>query len=72
MAYDSNLTEALATVRDILKQIAKLNDRPSEKEHAFRIARTFFKWCVSQHLIDRSPMELLEPPGSGKSRERVL
>ncbi|MEQ1933832.1 MAG: site-specific integrase, partial [Fimbriimonadaceae bacterium] len=25
-----------------------------------------------QHLLDRSPMELLEPPANGKSRERVL
>lgn len=56
----------------ILKRLNQLNDRPSEKEHAFRIGRTFFKWCVAQHLIDRSPMERLATPANGKSRERVL
>lgn len=60
------------TPNTILKSLNRLNDRPSEKEHAFRIGRTFFKWCISQHLIDRSPMELLAPPANGKSRERVL
>lgn len=45
---------------------------PSEKEHAYRIGRTFFTWAFREHLIDRSPFERLEPPPQGKSRERTL
>lgn len=60
------------TPRQIIKQLNTLNDRPSEKEHAHRIGRTFFKWCVQQQLIDRSPMENLAPPPVGPSRDRVL
>lgn len=58
------------TPREILKTLKPLT--PSMKEHAFRIGRTFFTWCVHQHLIDRSPMEKMEPPPLGKARERVL
>lgn len=55
---------------EILKALKNLS--PSQKEHAFRVGRTFFTWCMRQHLIDRSPMERLEPPPLGKARERVL
>jgi integrase len=60
------------TSRQIIKQLDTLNGRPSEKEHAHRTGRTFFKWCMQQHLIDRSPMENLRAPPVGRSRERVL
>ena len=60
------------TPRQIVKQLNALNDRPSEKEHAYRMGRTFFKWCVQQHLIDRSPMENMASPPIGASRDRVL
>jgi len=60
------------TPRQLIKQLNALNDRPSEKEHAHRIGRTFFKWCVQQNLIDRSPMENMATPPIGPSRERVL
>lgn len=56
--------------KDILKKLKTL--KPSEKEHAFRIGRTFFRWCIGQHLLENSPMERLEKPKNGKSRERVL
>lgn len=56
--------------RDIIRQLAPLP--PSEKHHAFTTARAFFRWCVRQHLIDRSPMENMEVPTNGKPRERVL
>lgn len=45
---------------------------PSNKEHLYRVARTFFTWCYKAHLIDRSPMERLEKPPTGKSRDRSL
>jgi integrase len=60
------------TPRQIVKQLNTINDRPSEKEHAHRIGRTFFKWCAHQHLIERSPMENMAPPPVGASRDRVL
>lgn len=60
------------TPRQIVVQLNKLNDTPSEKEHAYRIGRTFFKWCETQHIIDRSPMDKMAKPPKGKSRERVL
>jgi integrase len=59
------------TSRQIVTNLNKLSNRPSEKEHATRIGRTFFRWCVQQHLIDRSPMENMAV-SVGKSRERVL
>jgi integrase len=60
------------TPREIVRNLNALNDRPSEKEHAARIGRTFFTWCVGQHIIDRSPMETIAKPPVGPSRERVL
>jgi integrase len=60
------------TPRQIVRQLNLLNNRPSEKEHAARIGRTFFKWCVGQHIIDRSPMETIPPAPTAKSRDRVL
>lgn len=60
------------TPRQLIKQLNGLNDRPGEKEHAHRIGRTFFTWCVQQHLIDRSPMEHMAKPPAGPSRDRVL
>lgn len=58
------------TSREILQRLKGL--KPSEKEHAFRHGRTFFRWCRGQHLIDVSPMERLDPPPAGKARERFL
>jgi integrase len=45
---------------------------PSQREHLHRIARTFFRWCVQQHLLDRSPLENMRPVPMGRSRSRVL
>lgn len=56
--------------REIVRRLNSL--KPSEKEHAHRIGRTFFRWCAGQHIIDRSPMETLARPAVGKARERVL
>ncbi len=43
-----------------------------ERHHAFAVGRAFFKFCVRQHFIDRSPMEDMEPPAGSPPRERVL
>ena len=37
---------------EIVERLNLLNGRPSEKEHAARIGRTFFAWCVAQQLIE--------------------
>jgi integrase len=58
--------------REIVTRLNRLNDRPGEKEHAYRIGRTFFEWCISQHLIERNPMQTIAKPPVGASRERVL
>ncbi|MEW8145798.1 MAG: tyrosine-type recombinase/integrase [Candidatus Thiodiazotropha endolucinida] len=60
------------TPHHILKELQKLNDKPTRKHYAFAVGRAFFKWCVRQHIIDRSPMEDLEPPKITAPRERVL
>lgn len=60
------------TPREIVRRLNALNGRPSEKEHAARVGRTFFTWCARQQLIDRSPMETVARPPVGKPRERVL
>jgi integrase len=56
--------------RQILRELDKLT--PSMKEHAFRATRTFFRWAVRQHLLDRSPIENTRSPPRGRSRTRVL
>lgn len=55
---------------DIIRRLTGL--KRSEKLHAFRTARTFFEWCISQHLIDTSPMARMQPPGRERVRDRVL
>jgi integrase len=56
--------------REIVRRLNPL--KPSEKEHAHRTGRTFFRWCVGQHILDRSPMETIARPPLGQPRERVL
>jgi site-specific recombinase XerD len=58
------------TPRMILSQLSKLS--PAEKRHAFATGRAFFRYCVSQHHIDRSPMTDMQPPASSVPRQRVL
>lgn len=60
------------TPRDIHKELAKLADTPGERHHAFTAGRAFFRWCVGQHLIERSPMEHVRVPHLGTPRERIL
>jgi len=44
---------------------------PSEAWHAFKDARTFFRWCVPRY-IKHSPMEGLRSPTKYVPRKRVL
>lgn len=45
---------------------------PGERAHAYAVLGIFFRWCVRRNLIDRNPMERVEKPANGKSRDRVL
>jgi integrase len=58
------------TPHDIGGRLKKLP--PAERHHAFAAGRAFFRFCVSQHCIDRSPMADMEPPSNSRPRERAL
>lgn len=58
------------TARDILNQLKPLT--PYEKHHAFCTAATFFRWCVRQHLIERSPTDTMAIPYKRLPHDRVL
>lgn len=56
------------------RQIAgQLRNLPlAERHHAFAAGRAFFRFCVSEQYLDRSPMADMEPPRTAEPRERVL
>jgi integrase len=58
------------TPRMILSVLTRLP--PAERYHAFAAGRVFFRYCVSQHIIDRSPMTDMLPPSASSPRQRVL
>jgi integrase len=58
------------TTREIILALKPLS--PSQREHAYRIGRTFFRWCVRHSLLDASPMERMPAVPLGKPRTRVL
>ena len=58
--------------RQLVQILNGLSDTPAERHYAFAVARAFFRWCVRQHIIDRSPMEHMQAPQVGKPRERIL
>jgi integrase len=60
------------TSRDLVRFLNRLNDTPSVKRHAYVVARAFFRWCIREQLIERSPAAHLDVPIRQASRERVL
>jgi integrase len=58
------------TTREIILSLRHLS--PSQREHAMRIGRTFFTWCVRHSLLDQSPMQNMPAVQIGKPRTRVL
>jgi integrase len=58
--------------RDIQRRLAMLGNTPAERHAAFRAGRAFFRWCVQQRIIERSPLEHISLPPGSVSRERVL
>lgn len=69
--FNPKKLSALSTER-VMSVIDDLVERPSEANHAFQYARTFFKWCVRRRYIDRSPLEGFGLPAKTKARSRVL
>ena len=47
------------------------NQVPSQRGQLHRVARNFFRWCIRQHILDRSPLNALPVP-TGRPRARVL
>lgn len=60
------------TARALLDRVEKLRGRPSEQNHLFAVFKIFFKWCVRNHYLDRSPLEAMQPPNAWRARDRVL
>ena len=67
---------ALSEITDteIGQVLARLGNRPSEQLHAFRVLRTFLRWCTRppRRYIRHSPLEGYEPPSQDKKGTRVL
>lgn len=49
----------------------ELVDTPAEQSHTIAYGKTFFKWCVRRHYIQRSPLDGATLPKQ-QSRDRVL
>lgn len=60
------------TPREVAARIERLNETPSEANHAHVTAKVFFNWARRSHYIDRSPLEGTLPPARTLARERVL
>ena len=60
------------TSYELVRILNGLNETPAEKHHAFTAGRALFRWCQSQHLIEKNPMERMQVPAPSISRDRVL
>ena len=59
------------TQQDIKKRLTKLNNRPSEKRHAFVAIRRLMRWCVANQYLTHNPTDGIKVE-TQKPRERVL
>ncbi|GGI32659.1 tyrosine-type recombinase/integrase [Bradyrhizobium guangdongense] len=62
------------TDEHISADLKKLADTPSERLHAFRVLRVFFKWCMRppHRYIKHSPLDGYPVPGKDKKGKRIL
>jgi integrase len=60
------------TKRDIIRRLDGLIETPSERHHAFVVARAFYRWCVRQGYIDASPLQDMSMSIPASTKERVL
>jgi integrase len=59
---------------EIGRELAALSKTPSEQLHAFRIVRTFLRWCTRppRRYLKHSPLEGYEAPSQDRKGKRVL
>ena len=57
--------------QDVMRRIDKLSNRPSEQQHAYVIARTFFRWALDRNYLTSNPLPA-RTPRRAVSRGRVL
>ncbi|MCY4498647.1 MAG: tyrosine-type recombinase/integrase [Rhodospirillaceae bacterium] len=57
--------------QDVMRRIDKLSNRPSEQQHAYVIARTFFRWALDRNYLTSNPLPA-RTPRRAVSRDRVL
>lgn len=60
------------TTQAISKIIDRLRPTPSEANHLFAVARTFFRWAVKRRYIPHNPCEGMSLPSVRPTRDRVL
>lgn len=60
------------TTHEIQSVIDHIGDTPSEANHLFKIARTFFRFCIRRRFIQHSPLAGLPIPNRELTRARVL
>lgn len=60
------------TTRALLDRIDKLRSVPAQQNHTFAVFKIFLTWCVRNHYLERSPLELMQAPNSLRARDRVL
>ena len=60
------------TTPELMKIIDGLKSTPSEANHAFTAARTFFRWAAGRQYTLRDPLWAQKKPFRAKSRDRVL
>jgi integrase len=61
-----------ASANQISLVLDKLIDTPSEANHAFTAARTFFRWCERRGYVKANPLRTLQMPYPRKRRKRTL
>lgn len=57
---------------EVSRILDSMASTPSEAEHAYRVVRTFFNYCVRRGHVRDSPLEQVEPPAKQSSRDRTL
>jgi len=60
------------THHDLAQIIDALLKTPAEANHAFKSARTLFRWAIRRHYISISPLAGMQMPARQTPRDRVL
>lgn len=60
------------TPHQVSRVIDALLATPSEANHLFKSARTFFRWATRRSFISISPLQVMQMPARETARDRVL